>query len=81
MNTIVALATLAIGLTAWGKIGLLYAHRIACERAHGPAPHDQPFALHSCDNPPCVNPEHLSWGTPSRNGLERWARTGKRRAR
>jgi hypothetical protein len=24
-------------------------------------------ALHSCHNPPCVNPEHLRWGTPKNN--------------
>jgi hypothetical protein len=24
--------------------------------------------LHSCDNPPCVNPDHLRWGTQKNNG-------------
>ncbi|WP_328434580.1 hypothetical protein [Streptomyces sp. NBC_00425] len=28
-------------------------------------------ALHSCDNPPCFNPAHLSWGTNKRNAGER----------
>lgn len=24
-------------------------------------------AMHTCDNPPCCNPEHLRWGTPADN--------------
>lgn len=51
----------------YGKIGLLYAHRVACERAHGAPPSVDSVAMHSCDNPPCVNPRHLSWGSQSDN--------------
>lgn len=28
------------------------------------------LALHSCDNPPCVNPNHLRWGTHSDNSQD-----------
>lgn len=28
------------------------------------------FCLHSCDNPPCINPDHLRWGTQKENLLE-----------
>lgn len=31
-------------------------------------------ALHSCDNPPCVNPRHLRWGTISDNTQDSIAR-------
>lgn len=34
--------------------------------------------LHSCDRRECVNPLHLSWGTPSKNLTEAYAR-GRRK--
>ena len=47
------------------------AHRTMCELAHGPPPTPKYVAAHSCHNPPCVNPKHLSWKTPRENLLDR----------
>ena len=45
----------------------LYAHRVAWEIANGaPVPAGQ-HVMHSCDNPSCCNPAHLSVGTHSDN--------------
>lgn len=61
----------------YGRVGLVYAHRVACERAHG-APVEGQVAMHSCDNPPCCNPAHLTWGTQQQNIQDSWARTRRR---
>ena len=45
------------------------AHRIALERAGFTVP-DNAFVLHSCDNPPCVNPSHLRVGSGVENAKD-----------
>jgi len=50
------------------------AHRIAWEILHG-----QPFpegmdACHTCDNPGCVNPQHIFPGTPRDNAMDSMAK-------
>lgn len=44
-----------------------YAHRAMCRRVHGEPAEPGMYAMHSCDNPTCCNPAHLSWGTPKAN--------------
>jgi hypothetical protein len=47
-----------------------YAHRFMCELSKGTAPSDVHEAAHSCGDSSCVNPHHLSWKTPTENGLD-----------
>ena len=48
--------------------------RLMCEYKNGPPPTPKHHAAHSCErgHDKCVNPNHLSWKTPTENQLDRF---------
>ena len=57
-----------------GKSGTrVLAHRLAYETWVGPIP-DGHVVRHKCDNPPCINPDHLETGTQADNVQDMHAR-------
>ena len=52
------------------------AHRLSYQIHKGEIPESM-VVMHSCDNPSCVNPDHLSVGTQSQNILEAIAKGRK----
>lgn len=59
-----------LGRDGYGKVTrankTVRAHRLAYETWVGPIPEGH-VVIHSCDNPPCINPEHLRPGTHQEN--------------
>lgn len=50
------------------------AHRAAYVEFVGPIPDGAEVIMHTCDNPPCVNPDHLRPGTHRDNIRDMWAK-------
>ena len=54
---------MGVGSRTDGSRRLMRAHRVSWELHNSAEIPDGLFVLHSCDNPPCCNPAHLSVGT------------------
>ena len=61
-----------LSTTGYGRFGTVkcthYAHRVSHEWYNGPI--NERYVRHKCDNPKCVRPDHLEFGTPSQNSFD-----------
>lgn len=63
------------GALTYGSRGqsMMAAHRLSFEVHHGKIP-DGMVVMHACDNPKCVNPNHLNVGTHADNVADKMAK-------
>ena len=56
------------------RAGIVYAHRLSYELHFGikPPPGRKIVVMHTCDNPICVNPDHLRLGSARDNTTDSW---------
>lgn len=72
--------TAARNLGGYGRFALGFgnsqrmATHVMLELCGRPRPSESSQALHHCDNPSCVNPDHLYWGGYSENVRDKMAR-------
>jgi len=50
---------------------IVLAHRLRWETSNGPIP-SWAVVMHACDNPRCINIDHLRLGTPKENSDDKW---------
>lgn len=55
-------------------VGPARAHRVSFEMANGVELEKGAVVMHTCDNPPCVNPAHLRLGSVAENDADRDAK-------
>lgn len=63
-------------LMSWQGETLRVSHLVFTAHHGQPPPPEKPFVLHTCDNPPCVNPKHL-WAGTARDNVQDMIRKGR----